>query len=161
MARSRRVAKATLSGGALVILAIWITQDTPNYSNPWYLTLGFSAIALLFGALLWLVLTASPEERAVRFLCTRPMLFIGKVSYGIYLNHTVVIGTMQRLVLDPTASTPLLGSRFAAQLSFMVLCLASSFAIAWLSWNVFEKHILKLKRLFPYERGTLSTEGRR
>jgi peptidoglycan/LPS O-acetylase OafA/YrhL len=158
---SRRVAKATVSVGVLVILAIWITQDTPNYSNPWYLTVGFSAIAFSFGALLWLVLTASPERRTVRFLCTRPMLFIGKVSYGIYLNHTLIIGPMQRFVLDPTASTVMWGSHLAAQVSFMVLCLASSFAIAWLSWNVFEKHILKLKRLFPYEHATMSTEGRR
>src|SRR6185437_8515157 len=47
-----------------------------------------SAVALLFGGVMVLALTASP--RAIRPLTLAPMRYLGRISYSLYLTHMLV-----------------------------------------------------------------------
>ncbi len=70
----------------------------------------------------------------------KPLQYLGKISYGIYLYHKpiplIIILVLARkgFVLDPVAG--------------FSLCLILTFVISHLSWKYFEKPILKLKERF-------------
>jgi peptidoglycan/LPS O-acetylase OafA/YrhL len=47
-----------------------------------------------------------------------------------------------------TADRPLLGSRILGMSAAAIWGIAASLAAAWVTWNLLEKHCLKLKRYF-------------
>ena len=46
------------------------------------------------------------------------------------------------------------GSELPGQILFFVLMIPASWLAGWVSWNILEKHVLKLKKYFPYGRET-------
>jgi len=99
-----------------------------------------------------LVSKAATGIRSVpgRMLESKPAIYIGKISYGIYLVHNFI----PHVLGD--------GSRFTgrewtslASTSPWTRCailLSATVAVASVSWVVVERPILKLKRFFPYRR---------
>ena len=63
-----------------------------------------------------------------------PLTYSGKISYGVYLWHMMVVLALQRA--GAFASPPLTAA----------LALAGSFAAASLSWHLFEEPCLKVAR---------------
>jgi peptidoglycan/LPS O-acetylase OafA/YrhL len=70
------------------------------------------------------------------------------VSYGVYLVHPIVREALAEWVYGPEHWVLLAGSRLPSLLFFVALVLAVSYAAAWLSWHLFERHWLSLKRYF-------------
>ena len=114
---------------------------------------------LLYGVVaLGLVLPAvfgDPRRGVVRrILATRVLLYIGMVSYMAYLLEFAVMVQLQRWHFG----------RFAAKTSpymWFVVAAAMTIAIASVSWYLFEKPILRFKRLVParaVERGEATLE---
>jgi peptidoglycan/LPS O-acetylase OafA/YrhL len=98
--------------------------------------------ALVFG---WLVFGAATgfDGRAGRILSARPLVYIGRISYGIYLAHgfageiLAAFGISSRTIPEP----------------WRLLILASlTVGVAALSWHVLERPMNQLKRHFPYAR---------
>lgn len=82
-------------------------------------------------------------------LMQKPIRYIGKISYGIYIYHVPVswlIGGSKWLYALP---------RF---IPHSAVFLVVTMAVAALSWHLFERPINQLKRLFPY-RGTKPDGG--
>jgi peptidoglycan/LPS O-acetylase OafA/YrhL len=50
------------------------------------------------------------------------------------------------------ATPAFFGSHLPAQLVFYAVGIGLSLAVAWLSWQVYENPILRLKRFFPSDR---------
>jgi peptidoglycan/LPS O-acetylase OafA/YrhL len=96
--------------------------------------------ALVFG---WLVFRAAAgfEGRAGRVLSARPVVYIGRISYGIYLAHGFAgeilasVGVSSRAIPEPW--------RFLILASLTV-------GVAAASWHLLERPLNRLKRLFPY-----------
>jgi len=88
----------------------------------------------------WLVLAAAKGMGGIagRLLTLRPLLFVGRVSYGVYVFHAFAL-LLDRVGL--AALPPL--ARCAVYLPFTL-------AVAWLSWTFFEAPINALKDRFPY-----------
>jgi peptidoglycan/LPS O-acetylase OafA/YrhL len=89
----------------------------------------------------WLVLAAAQGFGGLlgRVLCARPLTYVGKVSYGVYVFHAFA------LLLDRVGLAgfhPLV--RCAAYLAFTLV-------VSELSWRFFESRINALKERFPYE----------
>jgi peptidoglycan/LPS O-acetylase OafA/YrhL len=75
------------------------------------------------------------------------LVHIGRISYGIYVFHRPVIGMLDRFVA-PQLQT---GNRMG-MLVIPALYVGISYALAWLSFNLFEVQFLKLKdRFYPPE----------
>lgn len=72
-----------------------------------------------------------------------PIVYIGRVSYGLYLFH--VVPSFLGWPVGPADAGAL--ARFAAY--FLV-----SIAVASISWRLFEKPINDLKRHIPYVSGS-------
>lgn len=117
---------------------------------PWqYPQLG-SIYWLLFHGLLLvfvpLILQLILSKRFVwinRILSSTPLVYIGQMSYGLYLYHYLVF----RLI-DWHVSA---WSSWGSLLLFVIKCLLS-WTVAWLSWKFFEQPILKRKEAFQYSR---------
>ena len=134
------------SAAAILTVAIW-GGSFFRPTNSHIFLFGLFPVALLFGTTLGLTLSAGDSSLWTRFLRTGPMLAIGKISYGIYIVHWPLV-----LLLQPV--WPRLGGFWTQQASFLVAITLGSFALAALSYYLFERRFLDLKdRLAPRELG--------
>lgn len=101
----------------------------------WRIWFSQTSLALLLVGLTMLVATGRG-----RVLSWGPIVYVGTISYGMYLVHTFT-GEMARRLLDrPGDGGWVVG---------LTAC-AMTFAIAAASWHGFERPILRLKRFVPY-----------
>ena len=109
---------------------------------------GFTLLALGFGALVLLAAATETRNTWMQKLLKAPVLApIGKYSYGIYVFHIPI------LVLANIYLFPQLRARSAAEgalteCAYIVVLAAASFSIAAISYELFEKKILRFKRYF-------------
>lgn len=98
----------------------------------------------------WLVSSAAKGFSGIlgRFLELKPLVFIGKISYGIYIYHNFMnpIYGIVSWHLNFSNSIPLL--------LVIVLKVIASFAIAIPSWFFIEKPINNFKKYFGYEKAS-------
>jgi peptidoglycan/LPS O-acetylase OafA/YrhL len=105
-------------------------------------------LRLLLVALLLRALTAPPASPDGRFFRARVMGFLGKYSYGLYVYHHFLSYYFKTHdVLTPLAAR--VGSHPLALLLLASASIVATNAVAWLSYELFERHFLKLKRFFP------------
>ncbi|MEA2373852.1 MAG: hypothetical protein QOD53_315 [Thermoleophilaceae bacterium] len=98
----------------------------------------YAAIAL---GLVLPALFGRPSEGLIRrVLAWRPLLWVGRVSYGAFLFHVAVLEQLKRWDFGSWANdvTPYL---------WFPVALAGTLAIAAVSWYAFERPLLSLKRL--------------
>jgi peptidoglycan/LPS O-acetylase OafA/YrhL len=76
--------------------------------------------------------------------------FFGKYSYGLYVWHGLALPFLQGY-LTPRM-TDLLGSPLLVVVVQTAVSIAITLAVALLSWHLYEKQFLKLKRFFEYRR---------
>ncbi|MFI4893558.1 MAG: acyltransferase family protein [Phycisphaerales bacterium JB058] len=118
---------------------------------------GYTAAVFLYSALLVLVATAPKTSSLHKAFTTKPMMQLGKYSYAIYLVHNPVRAVIRDVVYGPTSERfpnvlirfpQVFGSEIPAQLLFYIPAAIISFLLGWLSWHLYEKHFLKLKKYF-------------
>jgi peptidoglycan/LPS O-acetylase OafA/YrhL len=116
-----------------------------------YLVIALGCVALLLASLD----TASIAHRVFHWQFLRTL---GKYSYGIYVLHIFVgslfsaaahrmLGTSLRIFLTPYLTRPL-----AIVVEFC-LTVGAVYIAAFLSYNLYEVHFLRLKRYFGYRKG--------
>lgn len=130
--------RPVMSAGLLIGVPLTLVMLTLRYAGvsgpPFEVALDFGVS--LTGA--WVVGRAIPGFRGSigRFLAARPVVYIGTISYGLYLYHGFMPYLLGRYVPD------------FLQLSWPIRCLmlsAATLLMASLSWRFFEAPILKLK----------------
>lgn len=141
---------AAVLGGA-GILGVFAWQRT-LFEGPWLFTIGLSAVAVFFGGLLVLLLASNPHTFIIRALNNALLRSIGRYSYAMYLFHLPI-----QLYVSQFWFTrqPILDGRLPAlvgQLLIHLQLFIATYLLAMASWWLFEKHFLKLKRLFEYNK---------
>ncbi len=132
------------------MILIWLTAvyDRLDYMDRGTAMFGSIAIMLL-GASALAIATSSTESRFSRWLRSDSLRFFGRYSYAIYLVHTAVLAGLNHY--RPFASlSPIGGYALPVQTMWALAYVALSTGIAMLSWQLVEKHFLRLKRFFPY-----------
>jgi peptidoglycan/LPS O-acetylase OafA/YrhL len=86
------------------------------------------------------------------FFTRRPILYFGRISYGIYLYHLPVKWMSEFKVFKWIGGLPWFIPRFA-------VFLVATLLMAAFSWHFFEYPINQLKRLFPYRATRPKLEG--
>ena len=99
--------------------------------------LGDPAMGIAFSLLLTTVLFLPGRSWGRRVLTTAPLVFIGEVSYGVYLWHGALLVALVRMHLA-ASNGPLL----------LLELLSVSIAVAALSYHVVERPALRLKSLW-------------
>jgi peptidoglycan/LPS O-acetylase OafA/YrhL len=122
-------------------------------------TVGHTLIAIFFGAILVLVLTSAPTGTLGRAAANPVLGFFGKYSYALYIFHPLLLwfNPNSWLKLNFRGLPTLFGSQLPAYLLWLVLTIGLTVAVALVSWHVWEKQFLKLKRFFPYELGAVTS----
>ena len=129
--------------GLFLFGAMIATSLIPNYLLK--LTASSVATALFFT---WLIHKASVGFRgpAGKLLEWKPLLFIGSISYGIYVYHNLIPVIVPRIF--SVLHLPYPQNVFAHALVSLVLTLI----VATLSYLLFERPINNLKRYFEYSK---------
>ena len=138
-----RMANTALVSLPLVLALILVLSHHPSASgatNPVLSTIGYTFIAFIAAAVL--LLAINPQTTIARFLRWRPLSSLGRISYGMYLLHSIpatyFLGKL--VILAPR------------HLQFLMPLGAFLFTwgAAWLSFRFFESPFLRLKsRLAP------------
>lgn len=157
----RRLAKqaAIATGTALGLISLgpyYFSGRVNAFGFPMQ-TVGYSLLAVFFGSLIALTLHTSPGRTGTlnRVFSTRALRFLGRYSYALYVFHVPVqrgleaLGLEPLLGLTPQRSSMIGTSRLPGILAFIAIVSAASIIPAFLSWHLYEKHFLKLKRFFP------------
>jgi peptidoglycan/LPS O-acetylase OafA/YrhL len=124
------------------------------YDNPLVATAGFTLAGLMFGAVLVLSLLSPPESKLYKLLTNGLLQRYGKYSYCIYLVHCLVIlpiGYALAKVSGTSTLPALAGSSAVTFVPFLALIYAVALGVGALSWNLYEKHFLKLKAYMKTE----------
>ena len=139
---------AIIAGLVAVPLCVFMRGS----GSVWMVALKYPLIALFYAAFLVVGITAGARSRIGSILSSSPLCGLGKYSYGIYVYHPALIMAIGYLFacagIDPAAAGAAGGLVLTLKVSVI---LAASFLTAWLSWHLYEKRFLALKRFFERE----------
>ena len=148
-ARIQRWSKPLLLAALTVVALLFVWRKGLLASDPVVQTLGYSVIGVGAAALLVLSIAAPAGSPLGRVFTHPVMRFFGRYSYGMYVFQGLVryVAWPRPYVKDP----PLIfGSQIPAATAICIALSAITVAIAVLSWNLYERHFLSLKRHFRY-----------
>ena len=134
MRRSFDLAIATLSSLAFLsyVLLTWLHRDR----------ISRTLVAIfVFGALAWIIQRAGQKQAICRLLRVKPMVYLGTISYTIYLMHLPMYFLIRSALFGPTSSW----SPVAQAWAVAVCSAAATVGLAALSWKYYELPILGFK----------------
>ena len=133
--------------GCLLAVTFVFTRLSPSQELELVLPVRASLIIILLAALLAWAIIAPEGSTVSRFFRSRYMAFLGTYSYGLYVYHHFIsyylVSNRTELELGRW-----LGSHGAAVALQATLGASASLGVAYLSYELFEKRFLRLKRLF-------------
>ena len=131
-----RVRTAVTCLAALVVaLLIGAARDD---GSDWVGSVGMWVGAATAALLLW----AARRGTLYDWLSWRPLLFVGTISYSLYLVHAPVISVILGLQKRLAADSPAVG------IALFVLCFPAAVAAAWVSYQLVERPSLHLAAHF-------------
>jgi peptidoglycan/LPS O-acetylase OafA/YrhL len=134
-ARVVKAAPVALLAAITPLVAIYLFTGGADL---WVATIGFTLTALTAASIIAINLERPLLDRAF-------LRFLGKYSYAIYVFHlpiaVAVHDKLNATFRAPSAAIPVAFAAFA-------VTLASSIAVAWVSWRVWESPWLSLKERF-------------
>jgi peptidoglycan/LPS O-acetylase OafA/YrhL len=134
--RSMGIAVPVIGLGLWAVLAFWV-------GGGWEMVLADTASAIFFG---WLIYSAAKGFSGItgRILSAAPLVYIGRISYGVYVYHPLVPGVAQSIA--PRLGILLPDGVWASFFLYTGLTLL----VSTISWYVMERPINDLKRRFAY-----------
>ena len=148
----RRAAWPVAAVASAALLAVFFSRERFSPFDAWVQTAGYTSLAFVFGAFLLAGYAAQAGTRLHAALSLRPLRFLGKYSYALYLVHWPAASLLARRT-DFFEFVPLVAdSGLLREATFIAAAGTLSIAIAWLSWQLWESQFLKLKARFPYRR---------
>ena len=119
----------------LALATLFLIPNIVTWYSPWMGWIGYVLVAGLAATVL-ADLVLGRHSLLAPVLATRPMVFVGKISYGLYLLHLPVYFAVEKVIPD----APLV-----VRLGWKV---GVSLALATMSFYWFEKRFLRLKDRF-------------
>ena len=137
---------AIVAGALLTVSFVW-TRMMSNQGLAFVLPVRSSLIQMLLACLLMWAVVAPERTMISRFFRSRSLVFLGTYSYGLYVYHHFI---SYYLVTNHTdlALANWLGSHSLAVALQATLGVSASLAIAYLSYELYEKRFLRLKRFY-------------
>lgn len=129
--------------GSLVFASIELDQNSAWWSQMWRLFFRSPLYTICSNLLfVYLILNVSQNPLRIFDTNTRLLHFLGEISYGIYMFHPLVVHFVILLFGKKLAILPdwlFLTTMYGLTMSALIL-------VSYLSYNYFEKPILKLKQ---------------
>jgi peptidoglycan/LPS O-acetylase OafA/YrhL len=118
----------------------WTTGTFFWDNNPLVTTIGYSALAVAGASLI--AMAMRPDSATETIMNLSPLRWLGKYSYGIYIIHPMI-----GFLFVPWIETHIHG-KIESHIAIFVATLLVTFPLAWVSYNVYERRFLRLKRYF-------------
>jgi peptidoglycan/LPS O-acetylase OafA/YrhL len=149
--KARRVAPwAAIASGVAIAVPVLRRHLVDNYDFGLQ-TFGYTAFAILYGALVLGAVSAPATSGLRRALSSPALTFFGKYSYGAYMLHDLLRPAYLRLF--PVAGIQrVLGPQVLGYLVHTALGIAITYGFAFLSFHLYEMRFLELKRFFEYRK---------
>jgi peptidoglycan/LPS O-acetylase OafA/YrhL len=126
---------ALLPAIALLLVTIDVWHPNSDQGSPrFFYTVGFTLIALSAAALIGYV-HGTPASLVSRGLALKPLVYLGRISYGMYLFHFAIVSALATI-------------DWSHSVEFYLLAYASTVVAASLSFFLVERRFLKLKGRF-------------
>lgn len=139
----RNLSYIVLSVAALNFAFYFLNQ--PYGVLPYLAIAGYTTFAFLFGVLVNEIVT-SDKGLFNSVLTIKPLMYIGKISYGFYVFHWPVYAIISDLLGNKIIEG--MGDGFLAQLTIALIATTIAFVISVLSFHFFESKFLRLKKYF-------------
>jgi peptidoglycan/LPS O-acetylase OafA/YrhL len=130
----------------LVLVAPLYVMKTGTH-EAWLQVIKYTLLAVMYGAVLVLALLSPRDTATGRFFHLSPLRFLGKYSYGIYVFHPFFIDMFVSIRGRDIGGGPESPTAVAVR---VLAIISLSIVAAWLSYHLYEKHFLNLKRFFAY-----------
>ncbi len=143
----RRMRKPIFIATGVALLGLYAVAHGLNDYDRRVMVVGYFVLAIFFATAVSMCGDGVVSERVRKFLTLRPLVACGKVSYGMYIFHWVlVIWMVPRLekFQAPMDTVTRIGLGFAA----IVIPTALMYVAAAISYRFFESPFLKLKGKF-------------
>lgn len=124
---------------ALAGAFLWAIYCNNRWSGHFGNAVGYSVSAILMALIIAYLHVARPGW-ALAFLEWKPIVWCGKVSYGIYLFHILVIAALLGIFGRPSSSL--------GEVAFAAGVYAGAIAVASISYVIYESRFLRLKERF-------------
>jgi len=121
---------------------IWFSGNAKN-NNAFFCTIGYTFLDISFAGLLYAAINHSRQWLS-QVLNYRWLRFTGKISYGLYIFHWIVLQVLEPKITQHVFLPAGLGNRTAFFLSSCI-CLVISYLISIISYNYFESFFLRRK----------------
>ena len=132
---------------ALALAGLYVLANGLNDYDRRIMAIGYVILAVFFAASISMCADAVISERTRRFLSWRPLVACGKVSYGMYIFHWVLV-----ILLVPRLVPMQKGMDAATQMALVTGVIVGGIAIVYVlaevSFRFFETPFLKLKKHF-------------
>ena len=157
-----RWARPALAACAAALVALFVARRGLASEDAVVQTVGYTVLAVFFGALLVVAIAAPARGRAGRVFTHPTLRFFGRYSYAMYIIHLPMTTVISMGVFAIEDVPTLFGSRLPGQIAFTATAVAATVLLSVASWHLFENHFLKLKDRVPYlaPRPVAKTSGR-
>jgi peptidoglycan/LPS O-acetylase OafA/YrhL len=119
---------------AAIFSAAYVHQAKDTAYDPLMRSIGYSAVDFTCASLLcWMLL--SPSGNVTRLLRLRPLVYTGRIAYGLYLLHEPASWLARKL----------LGNIETHSALSVPITFAAAFVAASVSWRFFESPFLKFQ----------------
>jgi peptidoglycan/LPS O-acetylase OafA/YrhL len=143
----RRVRFPVLVASAVVLLGLYIKCHGLDDYNRIMVGVGYVTLAVFFASAVSLCADTRIGETARKLLSSRPLVACGKVSYGMYIFHWVLV-----VLLVPRLESMQKGMGMAQQVGLVTTVIVGGISViyvcAWLSFRFFESPFLRIKGKF-------------
>ena len=136
----RRAWLAFVAAGLLLVALLGLRHTTHQY-DPAMWIFAYPLVAAVTATGLLVGMGPGPVRR---FLSLRPLCWFGKYSFGLYVWHPII----GMVLLHSQAALVTQASGKPAILLAALTALVLDLSVAWLSYNLWEKRFLDLKRYF-------------
>jgi peptidoglycan/LPS O-acetylase OafA/YrhL len=143
----RRPAWRVAIGTGAVLLGVLVWKRGLWTEDALVYTVGYSVLALFFGAVLTVAATAAQGSAVSALFTSRALRFLGRYSYGLYVFHQPIF-VLLRKVFRATDVPTVFGSQLPGLALFAIVAGGASLIIAIASWHYFESPFLRLKDRF-------------
>lgn len=135
---------------SVVVFAVLCFAGLPNLPHPDYRHVplniaGYTSLSVFTAALIAIFITHPENSIIRRFFRNGVLGFLGKYSYAMYLFHMPIA----LILLDALWAIRYHGWKMF--LFYIFLTYFLTILLAVISWHVFEKHFLGLKKYFEYK----------
>jgi peptidoglycan/LPS O-acetylase OafA/YrhL len=125
-----------------LLVLTFLQVQTEGWQLPLY---GYTCLGLWYASVLYTVVARQPAG-LVAILSWVPLVSLGRLSYFIYLWHTLVLASVARRILGGvnfTLASP-------GTVGVLAVALAATWGLAWISWRIFEGPLIRLGQRHAY-----------